>query len=128
MIKTESPAVAIARTHVDAWSHHDWDKARTFLAPDVHVTVSTTQPIMAPTDTTGIDVYMDGLKKFAGAVQPGSARVIATTGDTHNALLLVTVEADLGRGTLTLPAARLYLVDDKDQIKSEQVVFYAAEA
>jgi hypothetical protein len=54
--------------------------------------------------------------------------VIASTGDKHNPLLLVTVEADLGGGKLTLPAARLDLIDDNDQVKSEQVVFYAAEA
>jgi hypothetical protein len=41
---------------------------------------------------------------------------------------MVTVEADLGGGKVTLPAARLYLIDDNDLIKSEQVIFYAAEA
>ena len=35
----ESPAVAIARAHVEAWSNHDFDTARSMLAPDVKVTV-----------------------------------------------------------------------------------------
>src|SRR5690349_10073299 len=42
----ESPAVAIARAHVEAQSNHDFDAARRGLAPDVQVTSTTTQPIM----------------------------------------------------------------------------------
>jgi hypothetical protein len=55
-------------------------------AADVDVTVTTTQPIMAPTHLTGVDSYMNGLVKFAQAVVPGSARVIARVGDDRNAL------------------------------------------
>lgn len=29
----ESPAIAIARAHVEAWSNHDFDAARNGLAP-----------------------------------------------------------------------------------------------
>lgn len=36
-------AVAQARAHIAAWSHHDWDKTRQLLAPDVHVLVTSTQ-------------------------------------------------------------------------------------
>jgi hypothetical protein len=122
-----SPAVDIARAHAEAWSNHDWDTARAGLAADVHVTATTTQPIMAPTDLTGIDNYMHGLKEFAQAVVPGSARVIASVGDERNALLMLTVEADFGAGKMTLPAARLYLLDEDNKIKVEQVVFYAAQ-
>jgi len=123
----DSPAVAVARAHVEAWSHHDYEKARKSLAADVHVTVTTTQPVMAPTDTTGVDFYMDGLKKFANAVEPGSARVIASIGDEHNALLMVTVKAAFGPNgaKVTIPAARLYLLDENKKIKVEQVVFFA---
>ena len=28
-------------------------------------------------------------------------------------------------GSMTIPAARLYLLDDNNKIKSEQVIFYA---
>jgi len=127
-IKRESPAVAIARAHVDAWSHHNWDKARQSLATDVHVTVTTTQSGMAGTDTTGIDAYMDGLKKFAQAVVPGSARVIASAGDERNALLMLTVTAAFGPGGAEVPltAARLYLLDDHNKIKAEQVAYFVS--
>src|SRR5215469_15077914 len=117
-------AVAVARAHVEAWSNHRWDEARNGLAADVHITATTTQPIMAPTDLTGIDRYMDGLKKFAEAVVPGSARVIASVGDERNALLMLTVQAafEPGGAPVTLPGARLYLLDERDKIKAEQVV------
>ena len=123
----ESPAVAIARAHVEAWSNHDLDTARKSLAADVKVTATSTLPIMPATDLTGIDDYMIGLTQFAQAVVPGSLRVIASVGDDRNALLMMTVEADLGGGRATLPGARLYLLDDDGKIKAEQVVFYAAQ-
>jgi hypothetical protein len=82
---------------------------------------------MPATDLTGIDNYMQGLKEFAQAVVPGSAREIASVGDERNALLMLTVEADFGAGMVTLPAARLYLFDEDDKIKVEQVIFYAAQ-
>jgi hypothetical protein len=79
------------------------------------------------TDLTGADDYMAGLTQFAQAVVPGSARVVASLGDEHNALLMLTIEADLGAGTATLPGARLYLLDENQKIKTEQVIFYAAQ-
>ena len=123
----ESPAVAIARAHVEAWSNHDFDTARNGLAADVKVTATTTLPIMPATDLTGVDNYMLGLTQFAQGVVPGSLQVIASVGDERNALLMLTVEADLGGRRATLPAARLYLLDDDGKIKAEQVVFYAAQ-
>jgi len=128
-IDQESSAVALARAHAEAWSHHDWDTARKMLAPDVHVTTTTTQPIMggAATELTGIDDYMDGLIKFAQAVEPGSARVIASVGDERNSLILLTVRAAFGPDgpKVTIPAARLALFDENQQLKHEQVVFFA---
>jgi SnoaL-like domain len=122
----ESPAIAIARAHVHAWSNHDFDTARGSLAADVKVTATTTQPVMPDTNLAGIDDYMRGLIQFAQGVVPGSARVIVSVGDDRNALLMLTVEADLGGGKVTLPAARLYLLDEYGKIKNEQVVFYVA--
>lgn len=122
----ESPAVAMARAHVEAWSNHDFDAARRGLAPSVQVTSTTTQPIMKDVRLTGIDDYMRGLIAFAQGVVPGSARVLASTGDERNALLLLTVEGDLGGGKVDLPGARLYRLDDDGKIQSEQVIFYAA--
>jgi hypothetical protein len=126
-VKQESPAVAVARAHAEAWSNHNWDKARTMLAPDVHVTATTTQPIMAATGLSGIDQYMEGLIKFAGAVEPGSARVIASIGDERNSLILLTVRAAFAPGgpKVTLPAARLAQLDENNKIKAEQVIFFA---
>jgi hypothetical protein len=40
---------------------------------------------------------------------------------------MLTVEADFGAGKVTLPGSRLYLLDDDSKIKSEHVVFYAAQ-
>jgi hypothetical protein len=81
---------------------------------------------MKDVSTAGIDDYMTGLTQFARGVVPGSAHMIASIGDERNALLVLTVEADLGAGKATLPAARLYLLDENNKIKAEQVIFYAA--
>ena len=123
-VPTDSPAVAVARAHVEAWSNHDFDTARNGLAADVKVTATTTLPIMPATDLTGVDNYMLGLTQFAQGVVPGSLQVIASVGDERNALLLLTIEADFAGSRMTLPAARLYLLDENNKIKSEQVVFY----
>ena len=69
---------------------------------------------------------MNGLIEFAQAVVPGSARVIASVGNEQNTLLILTVEADFGAGPVTLPAARLYPLDEEDKINAEQVIFFAA--
>ena len=49
----ESPAVAVARAHVEAWSNHDFDTARSMLAPDVHVAATSTNPALPHTDLEG---------------------------------------------------------------------------
>jgi SnoaL-like domain len=128
-VQQDSPAVAIARAHVEAWSNHDFDRARSSLAADVKITATTTNPFVKDTDLTGIDDYMIGLIEFAQAVVPGSLRVIASAGDEHNALLMLTVQAPFGPGgaQVTLPGARLYLLDENNRIKVEQVVFYVAQ-
>ena len=125
----DSPAVAIARGHVEAWSNHDFDKARSMLAPDVKVTASSTHPAVSRTDLTGADDYMAGLIAYAEPIVPGSGRVLASTGDDRNALLLLSLAmagGPFGEGT-TAPCARLYLIDDDGKIKTEHVVFYLAQ-
>jgi hypothetical protein len=122
----EAPAVAIAMAHVEAWSNHDFDAARSGLAPDVRVTATTTVPGIPATDLTGADAYMTGLVAFAQGVVPGSARLLAGVGDERNALLTLTVRGTGPDGTpMTLPGSRLYLLDENGKIKVEQVVFYA---
>jgi len=124
-VNTSSAAVAAALAHVEAWSNHDYETARAGLASDVTVASTTTQPIMEPVHLTGADAYMQGLTHFAQTVVPGSAKVIASAGDERNALIMLTVEADFGGGKMLLPGARLYLLDDDNKIKSEQVIFFA---
>ena len=123
----DSSAVALARAHAEAWSHHDWDTARKMLAPDVHVITTTTQPTMGLTDLTGIDDYMHGLIQFAQAIEPGSARVLGSCGDEQNSLILLTVRAAFGPdgAKVTLPAARLALFDENQKMKEERVIFFA---
>jgi|KBSMisStandDraft_5_1062788.scaffolds.fasta_scaffold48098_2 hypothetical protein len=128
--QSESPAVAIARAHVEAWGRHDFDTARSMLAPDVRVRVTTTAPYPPDTDLTGAEAYMEGLRAYAGPVVPGSVRVLASTGDDRNALLLLSLTmagGPFGEGT-TAPCARLYLTDDNGKITAEQVVFYLGTA
>src|SRR5579871_966664 len=112
-VEPESPAVAFARAHAEAWSNHDWEKARKMLSSQVHVTATSTQALMegSATDLTGIDAYMEGLIQFAQAIEPGSARIIGSVGDDHNSLILLTVQVTFQPGApkVTLPAARLAL-------------------
>ena len=126
----ESPAVAIARAHVEAWSKHDFGTARGMLAPGVTVTAMSTTPGLPRTDLTGADYYMEGLVAYAQPVVPGSVKVLASTGDDRNALLLLSLTmagGPFGEGTAA-PCARLYLIDDNGKIEAEQVVFCLAQA
>jgi hypothetical protein len=126
MLTTESAAVAIARTHVEAWSNHDFDTARRGLAADVRVTATCTNLPLPETELSGVDDYMSGLTAFAQHVVPGSARVLSSVGDERNALLMVTVQTAGPDGSLmTLPGARAYLLDESGKIAVEKVVFYA---
>ena len=124
----ESPAVAVARAHVEAWSNHDFDTARSMLADDVKVTATSSNPALPQTDLTGVGNYMEGLTAYAQPIVPGSVRILASTGDERNALLTLTMTmagGPFGSGA-TAPCARLYVVDDNNKIKTEQVIFYVA--
>jgi hypothetical protein len=124
MAMTNSRAVGLALDHCQAWSNHDWDKARKALADDVKVTAMTTMPGAPKTDLDGPDAYMEGLRAFAGTVMPGTLQVNATVGDQRNALLQLTVHTDGPPfGPLALHGARLYLFDENDKLKEEQVIF-----
>jgi hypothetical protein len=124
----ESPAVAVARAHVQAWASKDYDTTRNMLAPDVHVTAMTTNPALPQTDLTGADAYMEGLVAFADPIVPGSVHELASAGDERNALLLLDLQVaggPFGAGAQA-PCARLYLVED-GKIKTEQVIFYVSQ-
>ena len=127
--QTDSSAVAVARAHVEAWSKHDFEQARHLLADDVEVTVTSTNPALPQTHLTGAGPYMEGLIAYAQPIVPGSVRILASTGDQHNALLTMTMTmagGPFGQGA-TAPCARLYALDENNKIKTEQVIFYVAQ-
>ena len=124
----ESPALTVARAHVEAWSRKDWDKARSMLAPDVRVIAMTTAPYPPPTDLTGVEEYMKGLVAFADPIVPGSVRELSGAGDERNALITLDLRVaggPFGAGA-PAPCARLYLIED-GKIKTEQVIFYVGQ-
>ena len=88
----DSPAVAVALAHIDAWSRHDWDQTRALLAPDIHALVASTQPQFGgrASEFTGIDDYMARKTQAAQLLQPGSVEVLSSIGDQSGALVTVT--------------------------------------
>jgi SnoaL-like protein len=126
--QSQSSAVAVARAHVDAWGNHDYDTARTSLASDIHVIVTSVDPEAPSVDTTGIEDYMQGLIQFGQAVLPGTSRVNSAVGDDTRALLQVTSRVKFGPDApeMTLHGARLYRFDENEKIAEEQVIFFVA--
>ena len=119
-----SPAVKLARAHVEAWGRKDFDTARNALAPDVTATQSSTMPGIPRADLAGADDYMHGLILFAQSIVPGSVRVTDSAGDDRYALLMVATKVDgPPYGKLTIHNARLYRFDDNGKISAEQVIF-----
>ena len=119
-------AVAVARAHVEAWGSHDYDSARASLAPEVHVTVTSVDPVAPKVDTAGIEEYVQGLIQFGQAVLPGTSRVDSAVGDDTRALLRVTSRVKFGPDApeMTLHGARLYRLDENQKIDDEQVIFF----
>lgn len=122
---SDSPAVKLARAHVEAWARKDFETARNGLATDVTAAQSSTNPDIERHDLTGVEDYMQGLILFAQSIVPGSVRVTDSSGDDNYALLMVTAPVDGPPfGKLTIHNARLYRFDDNDKIAAEQVIFY----
>jgi hypothetical protein len=119
----ESPAVALARAHLEAWTNHDFDTARGNLARDV-------QFFSPAANLVGIDEYMDaprGLTQFAKQVIPGSLRIFAAMGDERNALIMYEVSTEGGPiGSKIFPSAQTWLLDENGKIKVERIVSYMA--
>lgn len=122
----DSTAITIARAHIHAWSHNDWEKTRELLAPDVHAVVTTTQPMKAPVELTGIDAYMEPRMKAAQLIESGSVHEISAIGDERNALILVTMRIGLGPGgtMVTMTRAILILLDEDKKIKEERDEYF----
>ena len=128
-VQPEPAAVAIARAHVEAWTNHDFDTARSLLSDDVEVTATSPDPALPHTHLTGASSYMEGLIAYAQPIVPGSLHIVASTGDQRHALLTLTMEmagGPFGAGA-TAPCARLYALDENNKIKTEQVIFYVAQ-
>ena len=122
---SHSPAVKLARAHVEAWSRKDFDTAHNALAPGVTATQSSTMLGIPRADLAGVEDYMQGLILFAQSIVPGGVQVTDSTGDDRYALLMVTTKVDgPPYGKLTIHNARLYRFDDNDKIAAEQVIFY----
>jgi hypothetical protein len=119
---SDPQAVALARAHLEAWTNHEFDRARGNLAEDVQ--------FFSPAGSlVGIDEYMDaprGLTQFARQVVPGSLRVIAAMGDDRNALIMYEVSTEGGPiGSKVFPSAQTWLLDESGKIKVERIVSYA---
>jgi len=121
--KTDSPAVALAVAHLEAWTNQDFATARDNLAADVSF-------FSPAANLTGIAEYMDaprGLTQFARQVVPGSLRVIAAMGDERNALIMYEVSTQGGPiGSKVFPSAQTWLLEDYGKIKVERIVSYMA--
>src|SRR5947199_4488358 len=118
----EPQAVALALSHLEAWTNHDLDTVRSNLAADV-------QFYSPAGNLVGIDEYMDaprGLTQFAKQVVPGSLRVIAAMGDERNALIMYEVATEGGPiGAKVFPSAQTWLLDENGKIKVERIISYA---
>ena len=125
-MSAQATAITLATAHIEGWSNHDFDSARAGVADDVKVAVTSTNPTLPVTRTSGIDDYMTGLIAFGQAVVPGSVRVLSAIGDERNALIMLTIRAAFPPSgqEVTLPGARLYLLDGNEKITNEQVIFY----
>ena len=110
-----SPAIRVARAHIEAWSHHDWDTTRQLLDPEVRALVSSTLPGWPSSEIAGVETYMVRKTKGAQLVEPGSVRVVSAIGDDINAMIVV-----------TLMRACAYSLDKQQRIKEERDVFYLA--
>ncbi len=116
----------MALAHIDAWSHHDWDKTRELLAPDVHAQVTSTQAGFVDANLTGVESYMAPKTKAAALVEPGSVKVLSAIGDEHNALVTVTFNIGLGPGgrVVTMVRSCAYAIDENKRIKEERDAFF----
>jgi hypothetical protein len=122
-VQHESSAVAVARAHVEAFTNHDWETARSLLAEDVHFTLLNTEP-NRPNHVEGIGVEQFMERLTQQPLIPGSAQFMSSVGDDRHALLLVSVKASVGGVPLTIFSGRHYLLDDKGKIKTEQVIIF----
>jgi hypothetical protein len=118
-----SKAVEIAIQHVEAFSTHDYDTARSLLADDVHFMLITSIPgFPNPVEGHGVEEFMKVLTS-GNTLVPGSLQVIHSLGDDHQALITVSVKGTLPtQEPITLLAARHYVIDEHKKITNELVI------
>ena len=118
-----SKAAEIAMKHVEAFSNHDYETARSLLADDVHFILITSIPgFPNPLEGNGVEEFMKTLTS-GNTLIPGSLQVIHSIGDDHQALITVSVKGTLPtQEPITLLAARHYMIDENEKIKNELVI------
>ena len=118
-----SKAAAIGMKHVEAFSNHDYETARSLLADDVHFILITSIPgFPNPFEGHGVEEFMKALSS-GNTLIPGSFQVLHSIGDDHQAFILVSVKGTLPtQEPITLLAARHYMIDENDKIKNELVI------
>jgi len=125
MNKDSSPSKAaeIAIKHVEAFSNHDYETARSLLADDVHFILITSIPgFPTPVEGNGVEEFMKTLTS-GNPLIPGSFQVIHSIGDDHQALITVSVKGTLPtQEPITLLAARHYMIDEHEKITNELVI------
>jgi hypothetical protein len=120
---SKSKAAEIAIKHVEAFSNHDYETARSLLADDVHFILITSIPgFPNPVEGNGFEDFMKTLSS-GNTLIPGSYQVINSIGDDHQALITVTVKGTLPtQEPITLLAARHYMIDEHEKITNELVI------
>ena len=127
-----SKAAEIAIKHVEAFSNHDYDRARSLLAEDVHFILITSIPGFPgvrgnPLEGNGVEEFMKTLTS-RNTLIPGSLQVIHSIGDDHQAFITVSVRGTLPtQEPMTLLAARHYMIDENEKIKNELVIMSTYE-
>ena len=133
-----SKAVAIAIKHVEAFSNHDYDRARSLLADNVHFLLITSIPgFPNPVEGHGVEEFMKMLTS-GNTLIPGSLQVIHSIGDDYQAFITVSVKGTLPtrfilnnilptQEPITLLAARHYVIDEHEKITNELVIMSTYE-
>ena len=118
-----SKAVAIAMKHVEAFSNHEYETARSLLAEDVHFILITSIPgFPNPVEGNGVEEFMKRLTS-RNMLIPGSLQVLHSIGDDHQAFITVSVKGTLStQEPMTLLAARHYVIDENEKITNELVI------
>ena len=118
-----SKAVAIAMKHVEAFSNHEYETARSFLADDVHfILIGSIPGFPNPVEGNGVEEFMKRLTS-RNMLIPGSLQVLHSIGDDHQAFITVSVKGILPtQEPMTLLAARHSMIDENEKITNELVI------